>query len=233
MRNLRSTNLTSVSTSRRTEEDQGLQMPVPQGLPNKGSQKRNGLTKKGFALQVSLWSTLQEKTFLWKELQGVLHMANIDEGMMYAFTFRRKVLRANPTPSPQFLENVGSITSSIKIGGEGRAVSAASGRFRVGRPRRHWLSAMEESTPQLHDETLQRLHRHRFCPEVIWRWAAACEIYCRGVGHFPTGGRPASSPTSPLLALLAAVPSSTVRPGCILAWFFTPTDSSLLRTQTT
>ncbi|XP_037423143.1 uncharacterized protein LOC119287664 isoform X2 [Triticum dicoccoides] len=29
-----------------------LQMPVPQGLPNKGSQKRNGLTKKGFALQV-------------------------------------------------------------------------------------------------------------------------------------------------------------------------------------
>ncbi|EMS56940.1 hypothetical protein TRIUR3_11245 [Triticum urartu] len=73
---------------------------------------------------------------------------------------------------------------------------------------------MEESTPQLHDETLQRLHRHRFCPEVIWRWAAACEIYCRGVGHFPTGGRPASSPTSPLLALLAAVPSSTVRPGC-------------------
>uniref|UniRef100_A0A8R7U9R8 Uncharacterized protein n=1 Tax=Triticum urartu TaxID=4572 RepID=A0A8R7U9R8_TRIUA len=112
MRNLRSTNLTSVSTSRRTEEDQGLQMPVPQGLPNKGSQKRNGLTKKGFALQVqntfplpidddlpvSLWSTLQEKTFLWKELltrlnnklDGVLHMANIDEGTMYAFTFRRK-----------------------------------------------------------------------------------------------------------------------------------------------
>ena len=161
-------------------------------------------------VQVSLWSTLQEKTFLWKELltrlnnklDGVLHMANIDEGTMYAFTFRRK-----------FLENVGSITSSIKIGGEGRAVLAASGRFCVGRPRRHWLSAMEESAPRLHDDTLQRLHRHHFCPEVIWRWAAACEIYCRGFGHFPTGGRPASSSTSPLLALLAAVPSSTVRPG--------------------
>ncbi|XBI21754.1 hypothetical protein VPH35_062846 [Triticum aestivum] len=160
--------------------------------------------------KVSLWSTLQEKTFLWKELltrlnnklDGVLHMANIDEGTMYAFTFRRK-----------FLENVGSITSSIKIGGEGRAVLAASGRFCVGRPRRHWLSAMEESAPRLHDDTLQRLHRHHFCPEVIWRWAAACEIYCRGFGHFPTGGRPASSSTSPLLALLAAVPSSTVRPG--------------------
>ena len=49
-------------------------------------------------VQVSLWSTLQEKTFLWKELltrlnnklDGVLHMANIDEGTMYAFTFRRK-----------------------------------------------------------------------------------------------------------------------------------------------
>uniref|UniRef100_A0A8R7Q7R7 Uncharacterized protein n=1 Tax=Triticum urartu TaxID=4572 RepID=A0A8R7Q7R7_TRIUA len=121
------------------------------------------IEKKGFALQlqntfplpidddlpVSLWSTLQEKTFLWKELltrfnnklDGVLHMANIDEGTMYAFTFRCKVLRANPTPSPKFLENVRSITSSIEIGGEGRAVSAASGRFRVGRPRRHWLSA--------------------------------------------------------------------------------------------